>query len=90
MLTSSPLLRNGLYTTYPEKILRLQIAITAACSLEICHIALNTSVKDRNITFQNHISNTLHRRKLQFLSYMGAKISAHYLLVQDFVHIFVA
>ena len=33
----------------PGKILRLQIAITAVCSLEIYQIALNASVKDRNI-----------------------------------------
>ena len=34
---------------YPKKILRLQIAITAICSLKICQIALNESVKDRNL-----------------------------------------
>ena len=33
----------------PEKILRLQIAITAVCSLGIYQIALNASVLDRNI-----------------------------------------
>ena len=37
------------YITYPKKILRLQIAITAICSLKICQIALNESVKDRNV-----------------------------------------
>ena len=37
------------YITYHEKTLRLQIAITAVCSLEIYQIALNASVKDRNI-----------------------------------------
>ena len=29
--------------------MRLQIAITAICSLKICQIALNESVKDRNV-----------------------------------------
>ena len=32
-----------------EKIMRLQIAITAICSLKICQIALNESVKDRKV-----------------------------------------
>ena len=31
----------------PEKILRLQIAITAVCSLEIYQIALNTGIYAR-------------------------------------------
>ena len=31
--------------------MRLQIAITAICSLKICQIALNESVKDRKIAF---------------------------------------
>ena len=37
------------YITYHEKTLRLQIAITAVCSLEIYQIAINASVKDRKL-----------------------------------------
>ena len=37
------------YITYHEKTLRLQIAITAVCSLKIYQIALNASVKDRKV-----------------------------------------
>ena len=39
------------YITYHEKTLRLQIAITAVCSLKIYQIALNASVKDRKVVF---------------------------------------
>ena len=38
------------YTTFPEKILRLQIAITAVCSLDFPYILTNKSVKLRKIT----------------------------------------
>ena len=37
------------YTTFPEKILRLQIAITAVCSLDSPYILTNKSVKLRKI-----------------------------------------
>ena len=37
------------YTTFPEKILRLQIAITAVCSLDFPYILTNKSVKLRNV-----------------------------------------
>lgn len=37
--------------------MRLQIAITAICSLEICQLALNVSVKDKNIQIFHHFSN---------------------------------
>ena len=37
--------------------MRLQIAITAICSLKICQIALNESVKDRNVRNLSYIVN---------------------------------
>ena len=40
-----------------EKIMRLQIAITAICSLKICQIALNESVKDRKVGIFSFLPN---------------------------------
>ena len=37
------------YTTFPEKILRLQIAIPSVCSLDFSYILTCKSVKLRNI-----------------------------------------
>ena len=64
------------YITYLEKISRLQIAIAAVCSLEICYIILNTSVKDRNIGnfiipaaiyLKNHIAEKILKVILEIL-----------------------
>ena len=45
------------YITYLEKISRRQIAIAAVCSLEICYIILNTSVKDRKVIYKSYNQN---------------------------------
>ena len=46
--------------------MRLQIAITAICSLEICQLVLNVSVKDKNLRNLQKITYIIFLISFQF------------------------